>query len=136
MLGDDLAGALDIYHRALAAPALPDDTKIYLSLWCLADQRRRALPDDPLAIDYLAHRHGARWTDALAAVANGKLDASALKKLANRPRQRAEAAYYLALFDDASRNVSAKLLAQVVGHGVFTSYEFDDATRRLAASAR
>ena len=132
LLADDVAGALDMYHRALAAPGLADDTKIYLSLWCLADQRRRGLPDDPLAIDYVRRRHGARWTDALAAMATGKLGAAALKKRAHRPRQRAEAAYYLAVFG----NGGTALLAEVVRDGVFMSYEFDDAKRRLAGSAR
>src|SRR5690606_11290652 len=75
----DYERALDAYHRALGNYEISDYAKVYMSLWVLAEARRRGEAPDPLAEEFLAGREGALWYDDLARYATGRIARSALE---------------------------------------------------------
>jgi len=103
ILAGRFAEALDAYHRALGADAIGDFHKVYMSLWVLAEARRRGDPPDPLAVDYLESRDGTLWYDRLAELATGRTTLAALQPHATTRAQRAELAYYTAVLGLAHR---------------------------------
>src|SRR5690606_25531988 len=64
--------ALDAYHRGLGAE-LGDFYKIYMSLWLAGEARRRGVPLDEGAADFLASRTGDTWPELLARAASGRV---------------------------------------------------------------
>jgi tetratricopeptide (TPR) repeat protein len=89
--------ALDAYHRALGSDRIGDYHKVYMSLWVIAEARRRGVTADPLAVDYLASRDGGLWYDRLAQLASGRATIAQLRTAATTRARRAELAYYSAV---------------------------------------
>ncbi len=124
--------ALDTYHRALGNTLIRDYFKVFMSLWILAETRRKQIRPDTHALKYLQTRDGHLWHDRLAQYALGKISLSALKRLATRPNQRAELLYYQAtLHDQNTPQQTRKLLQDVLATGAITTFEFDMAKRWL-----
>jgi tetratricopeptide (TPR) repeat protein len=97
ILHDRFGDALDAYHRGLGADRVGDYHKVYMSLWVLAEARRRGAGPDPLALDYLRGRDGGLWYDRLAQLATGRAAVGSLRAQATTRAQRAELAYYTAV---------------------------------------
>ena len=127
--------AADAAHRGLASPELGELDKVYISLWVLADARRRGDARDRLCWDYLASRHGDLWYELLAEAASGRLDWTALTAAATTAPRRAELAFYgaaLAL-DPTARDPAAarKLLERAVDAHLVMDAEYDLARQYL-----
>jgi tetratricopeptide (TPR) repeat protein len=126
--------ALDAYHRALGSPEIGDYFKVYMSLWVLAEARRRRLPADPVARDFVAARDGSLWYDDLARYATGRLRQEALKTRATTRARRAELLYYTAVLgSDIHRDAAAarRLLEGVVASDMVLFFEYDMARHWL-----
>jgi tetratricopeptide (TPR) repeat protein len=133
---DDYERALDTYHRALGNHAMSDYAKVYMSLWMLAEARRRGQPPDPLARAYLRSREGTLWYDELARFATGRAALSALEKRANTRGRRAELWYYEAVLGKpgGEREMRA-LLERVVATDMVLFFEYDMAKHWLSEGA-
>jgi len=127
--------AADAVHRALSAD-VSELYKVYMCLWLLADERRRAEPRDHQAVDYLASRHGELWYEQLAEAATGRLDFAQLRAAATTGPRKAELAFYgvvLGLDPEAAAPAHArKLLIEVVEAGLVMDAEYDLARQYLA----
>lgn len=134
---DQYSRALDAYHRALGSRAIGAYFKVYMSLWVLAEAKRTKRPADSLAAEYLSSRRGGLWYDQLARFASGRLDASALRRLATTRARRAEMLYYLAVLGpDAGNSAKVKkLLEGVLATNAILFFEFDMARHLLAQPA-
>lgn len=126
--------ALDAYHRALGNVDLADTSKVYMSLWVLAEAQRLQRSTDPLARDYLAGRDGTLWYDDLARFAAGRIDAGALERRATTRARRAELLYYSAVLGGELRRHpgrARRLLEGVVETGMVHFFEYDMAKHWL-----
>jgi hypothetical protein len=121
--------ALDAYHRALGSAAISEFYKVYMSLWIVAEARRRGQPADGFAVDYLGSRHGTLWYEQLAQAATNRLDFAALRAAAQTGPQQAELAFYgaaLGLDPEAATAAGAKrLYERVVAAGLVMDAEYD-----------
>lgn len=118
--------ALDAYHRALGSHAISPYSKVYMSLWVLAEARRTGRRADPLALEYLASRRGRLWHDQLARFATGREQLAALEGRAATRGQRAELLYYGAVLDDRRESAAVREAMQhVVDTGMVLFYEYD-----------
>ncbi len=126
--------ALDAYHRALGNAELGDTSKVYMSLWVLAEAQRLQRNTDPLARDYVAGRDGTLWYDDLARFAAGRIDAGALERRATTRARRAELLYYSAVLGDELRRHpgrARRLLEGVVETGMVHFFEYEMAKHWL-----
>ena len=129
--------ALDAYHRALGSHEVGDYTKVYLSLWMLAEARRRSEPPDPLVREYLASRTGRLWYDTLARFALGLEGQEVLREQATTRGRLAERWYYTAVLGEMEDPREAqRLLRSVLGTGMVLFFEYDMAKYRLAEGGR
>lgn len=130
ILHDDYVRALDTFHRAVIADRIGDDHKVYLSLWMVAEARRRGVDPDPLAVEFLEHRDGGLWYDEIARLATGRRGLADLESRATSRGRKAELAYYSAVLDlgaDQPRDDAEKraLLEGVVATEVVLDSEYD-----------
>ena len=129
------ADAADAAHRGLASPELGELDKVYISLWVLADARRRGDARDRLCWEYLASRHGDLWYELLAEAASGRLDWTALTAAATTAPRQAELAFYGASLglDPEARDPAAarKLLERAVDAHLVMDAEYDLARQYL-----
>ncbi|HKE14029.1 MAG TPA: hypothetical protein VKB80_04115 [Kofleriaceae bacterium] len=131
---DQYDHALDAYHRALGSRSIGDYFKVYMSLWVLAEARRRGVAPDPVARDFVAERDGSLWYDDLARFASGRLALAALERRATTRARRAELLYYTAVLDRDARvhpDRARKLLEGVVGTDMVLFFEYDMARHWL-----
>ncbi|MCG8424217.1 MAG: tetratricopeptide repeat protein [Proteobacteria bacterium] len=126
--------ALDAYHRALGSHEIADYTKVYMSLWVLAEAQRTGQRSDPLAHDYLASRDGRLWYHELARFATGQTDLDELRKRATTRGRRAEFLYYSAVLDSDNKKPATirKLLRGVLATDMVLFYEYEMAKYWLA----
>jgi hypothetical protein len=121
--------ALDAFRRGLGSPAIGEMSKVYMSLWLLAEARRRGVAHDRLAYDYLASRHGDLWYEQLAEVATGRRELAQLAVAATTGPRKAELAFYgtvLGLDPEAATPEGArKKLAEVIAHRMVMDAEYD-----------
>jgi tetratricopeptide (TPR) repeat protein len=136
---DEYARALDAYHRAVIADRIGDYHKVYMSLWVLAEARRRGVEPDPLALEFLQGRDGALWHDEMARLATGRVTVAELERRAATRGRKAELAYYTAVLglgpEGAARpdkEVRA-LLEHVVETDMILFFEYEMARHWLAA---
>lgn len=129
--------ALDAVHRGLSAPNLGELDKVYMSLWVLADARRRGDEPDRQAQDYLESRHGDLWYELLAEAATNRLDFATLRAAANTSPRQAELAFYGVVLgiDPATKDPAIKkqTLERVVGAQLVMDAEYDLARQYLSA---
>jgi tetratricopeptide (TPR) repeat protein len=129
--------ALDAYHRGLGEPGIAELYKVYMSLWIVAEGKRRAEPRDRLATEYLASRRGDLWYEQLARAASGTLPYEALAAAANTGPRRGELAFYGAVLDlDPAAATPAgrkRLLEEVVRARAVLDAEYDLARLYLAS---
>lgn len=126
--------ALDAYHRALGVTGFGDYFKVYMSLWVVAEARRKKVAPDPIAVAFLAKRDGPLWHHALAQYAGGRLELPALEARATTRGRQAELLYYTAVLGqdvgkDSSRAI--ELLRGVVGTDMVLFFEYDMAKHWL-----
>ncbi|HWN66712.1 MAG TPA: hypothetical protein VNM90_03670, partial [Haliangium sp.] len=122
----DYERALDTYHRALGNHAMSDYAKVYMSLWILAEARRRGQSPDPLAHAFLRGREGTLWYDELARYATGRVGLSALESRASTRGRRAELRYYEAVLGEAgSESAVRALLESVLDTDMVLFFEYD-----------
>jgi tetratricopeptide (TPR) repeat protein len=126
---DRYADAVDVVHHALDTPELGELNKVYACLWIVADARRRGVPRDRQAQDFLASRHGELWYEQLAEAATGRRDLAALRAAATTAPHRAELAFYaaaLGLDPAAATPLGARAMyEQVLASGLVTDAEYD-----------
>jgi tetratricopeptide (TPR) repeat protein len=128
ILHDRFSDALDAFHRGLGADRVGDYHKVYMSLWVLAEARRRGVDADPLAVDYLRGRDGGLWYDRLAQLATGRAPIATLRDQANTRARRAELAYYTAVLgvgDAASPDELRALFDAVIATDMVLFFEYD-----------
>jgi hypothetical protein len=108
--------------------------KVYMSLWVLADARRRGEPRDRQAYEYLASRHGDLWYEKLAETATGRLDFKELRAAANTGPRQTELAFYGVVLglEPVSAADRRQKLAQVVDAGLVMDAEYDLARQYLS----
>ena len=135
---DQSERALDAYHRALGSFQIEPSFKVYMSLWMLAEARRRSETPDPLAVAYLAGRKGHLWYDQLAGYALGTRALAPLKKRASTRARQAALLYYRAVLGAASRDPkrSHELLEEVVATDMVLFFEYDMAKQWLERDLR
>jgi tetratricopeptide (TPR) repeat protein len=122
----DYQRALDTYHRALGNHDMSDYAKVYMSLWMLAEARRRGQQPDPLAYGFLRRREGTLWYDDLARYATGRVGLSALEGRASTRGRRAELWYYEAVLGEAgSERAVRELLERVLATEMVLFFEYD-----------
>lgn len=140
----DYERALDTYHRALGNHAMSDYAKVYMSLWMLAEARRRGQAPDPLAHAFLRGREGTLWYDDLARYATGRAGLSALERRASTRGRRAELWYYEAVLgEQRSERAVRALLERVLSTEMLLFFEYDmarywltEGTEQLSRAAR
>lgn len=93
----ELDEAISTYHRALGRAHLPENMKVYASLWIQDLLARAGQPPDPLAAATLSSVRGGKWPADLAQWANGKLSEQELLQHADTPGKQAEANFYLGM---------------------------------------
>ncbi len=128
ILHDDYTRALDTFHRAVIADRIGAEDKVYLSLWMIAEARRRGLDVDPLATEFLESRDGGQWHDEMARLATGRISLADLEARATSRGRKAELAYYkavLGLGGPRPEDETRALLEDVVGTGMVTFFEYD-----------
>lgn len=118
--------ALDAYHRALGSHEISAYSKVYMSLWVLAESRRQGQPPDPFSVEYLASRNGRLWYDDLARLATGRVELETLKKRANTRGRRAELLYYAAVLDKSLDSDAIRaIMQQVIDTDMVLFYEYE-----------
>lgn len=121
--------ALDAYHRGLGEPEGSELFKVYTSLWIVGEAKRLGLPQDRLAVEYLAARRGDLWYERLARAASGKISLDVLRAAATTGPRRSELAFYSAVFglDPAAntRDGRRALLQQAVSARIVMDAEYD-----------
>ena len=137
IVNDQYARALDAYHRAVIADRIGDYHKVYMSLWVLAEARRRGLDPDPLAVEYLQGRDGVLWHDEMARLATGRVAVGDLERRAATRGRKAELAYYTAVLGlgaDGERPPAEirALLEHVVETDMVLFFEYEMARHWLA----
>jgi tetratricopeptide (TPR) repeat protein len=138
ILQGEYARALDTFHRAVIADRISDYHKVYLSLWVLAEARRRGVEPDPLAVEYLANRDGVLWHDDMARLATGRIGVAELQARATTRGRKAELAYYtavLGLGEGGAQRPPAEvraLLEHVVATDMVLFFEYEMARHWLA----
>jgi tetratricopeptide (TPR) repeat protein len=138
ILQGEYARALDTFHRAVIADRISDYHKVYLSLWVLAEARRRGVEPDPLAIEYLTGRDGVLWHDDMARLATGRIGVAELQARATTRGRKAELAYYtavLGLGEGGAQRPPAEvraLLEHVVETDMVLFFEYEMARHWLA----
>jgi len=136
---DEYARALDIFHRAVIADRIGDYHKVYMSLWVLAEARRRGIEPDPLAVEYLEARDGVLWHDEMARLATGRVTVADLSRRAATRARKAELASYtavLGLGPEGPARPDAEvraLLEHVVETDMVLFFEYEMARHWLAA---
>jgi tetratricopeptide (TPR) repeat protein len=134
IVNDDYPRALDAFHRAVIADRIGDYYKVYMSLWVVAEARRREVDPDPLAVEFLAKRDGALWHDDMARLATGRVQVAELEPRATNRARRAELEYYTAMLGlggDARADIRA-LLEEVISAEAVLYPEYDMARHWLA----
>ncbi len=122
----DYERALDTYHRALGNHAISNYAKVYMSLWMLAEARRRSTDPDALALAFLRGRDGPLWYDDLARFATGRATIDALEARAVTRGRRAELRYYTAVLGEARDEAELRrLLGQVLATGMVLFFEYE-----------
>jgi tetratricopeptide (TPR) repeat protein len=117
--------ALDAYHRGLGEPEGSELFKVYTSLWIVGEAKRLGLPQDRLAVEYLAARRGDLWYELLARAASGKLSLEILRAAATTGPRQSELAFYSAVLGlDPAANRRA-LLQQAVSARIVMDAEYD-----------
>jgi len=121
--------ALDVFHRGLGDPEGSELYKVYTSLWIVGEAIRIGEPKDPLAVAYLASRHGDLWYELLARAASGTLSYAAVRAAATTGPRQAELAFYGAVLrlDPAAATPEGrrKLFERVIGIRTVLDAEFD-----------
>jgi tetratricopeptide (TPR) repeat protein len=121
--------ALDAYHRGLGEPEGSELFKVYTSLWIVGEAKRLGLPQDRLAVEYLAARRGDLWYELLARAASGKLSLEILRAAATTGPRQSELAFYSAVFSldpaASSREARRALLQQAVSARIVLDAEYD-----------
>ena len=127
--------AVDAFHRGLGAN-LSDYYKVYMCLWIVGEARRLGEDPDRIATDYLAGRQGDTWYELLAKGATGRAPYAQLRTAATTGPQKAELAFYTAMFDldpaQATPAAKKRLFAQVLDAHVVLDAEYDLARRYLS----
>ena len=128
------ARALDAFHRAVIADRIGDYHKVYMSLWLLADARRRGVEPDPLVLEFLEGRDGVLWHDEMARLATGRRAVGDLERRATTRARKAELAYYRAVLGlgGAAPADTRALLEHVVATDMVLFFEYDMARQHLA----
>jgi len=138
ILQGEYGRALDAFQRAVIADQIGDFHKVYMSLWMLAEARRRGIAPDPLAVEYLQHRDGVLWYDDMARLATGRRTIAQLRPRATSRARKAELAYYTAVLGlgGAARKKAEvrELLEHVVATDMVLFFEYDMARHWLAAA--
>jgi tetratricopeptide (TPR) repeat protein len=93
----ELEEALGTYHRALGKVHLPENMKVYISLWVSDLLARAGQPPDPLADGVLSSVEEGRWPADLARWASGRLSEKELLARADTPGKQAEINFYLGM---------------------------------------
>lgn len=135
LMNQRLGEAASAFQRALASEQISDESKVYMALWLIGEQRAGGEPVDTAAIEYLETRRGGAWFDELARAATGRIELTALARTARSPTERAELAFYtatLSLGAPPPKRVR-ELLEQVVASDLILVYEREIARRRLSA---
>ncbi len=125
--------ALDAYHRGLGTTDVSEYSKVYMSLWMLAESRRQARPDDPFVREFLGSRRGRLWFDDLARFASGRTSLGQLKKRATTAPRRAELLYYSAVLAPSDRNEAERKsrLRDVIDSDMIMFFEYEMAKHWL-----
>ena len=124
--------ALDAYHRALGNHGISDYAKVYMSLWVVAEARRRDQPADALASAFLEGRDGPLWYDALARYATERMQHDDLVARARTRGRQAEMWYYEAVLGETQDPEQVRaLLQRVLDSGMVLFFEYDMARSRL-----
>jgi tetratricopeptide (TPR) repeat protein len=128
---DQFEDALDAYHRALGSVDVSDRTKVYMSLWIVAESRLRGVREDPLARDFLAARSERLWHDRLAGLAFGK--SKGLAAHANTPLRKHQLRFYSAILVDAHKrpDVASEKLQGTLNDSLLFEPEYDMAKHWL-----
>ena len=92
----ELDEAVSMYHRALSV-RLPENMKVYCSMWVNDLLQRAGQGADPLAQAFLDSVTGGKWHADLARWVMGKSDEVALMKSADTTGKQAEAQFYVGL---------------------------------------
>lgn len=87
---------VSMYHRALAV-RLPQNMKVYCSLWVNDLLQRAGQAADPLAQAFLGSVQGSKWHADLARWAMGSLSEQVLLQHADTPGRQAEARFYVGM---------------------------------------
>ena len=125
--GGDLPRATAVYGRAMERPDVPEDLKLYLSLWVrdLA-ARTHAAPVDR-AEAFVREYRGDRWTTALAAHARGELPYDELLAKASNKGEQVEAHFYeaMARWRQGDLAGARALLDAVLASGMMSFFEYE-----------
>ena len=122
----EYGAALDTYHRALGSQEINDYSKVYLSLWVLAESRRMGRVPDPLVLEFLRGRDGRLWYDQLAQYATGRKQLAELDAIATTRGRRAELLYYSAVLDESKSPEDIRaLLKGVLATDMVMFYEYE-----------
>ncbi|TXH20824.1 MAG: tetratricopeptide repeat protein [Elusimicrobia bacterium] len=116
----ELDEAVSMYHRALGV-RLPENMKVYCSLWINDLLQRAGQAPDPLAQGFLNGVQGGKWHADLARWSTGKINEQLLLQRADTTGRQAEAHFYLgmerlrigdkkAAFDHFRRVVESQML--------------------------
>ncbi len=123
----ELAPAVAIYARAMARPDVPEDLKLYLSLWVRDLAARAGAPPVDRAEAFVRSYRGDRWTSALAAHARGVLPYDDLLARASNKGERVEAHFYEAMARWRRGDLAGAraLLDRVLASGMMSFFEYD-----------
>lgn len=92
----ELDEVVSMYHRALAV-RLPENMKVYCSLWVNDLLQRAGQAPDPLAQGFLNNVQSGKWHADLARWSTGKINEQALLQHADTSGRQAEAHFYLGM---------------------------------------
>jgi len=92
----ELDEAVSMYHRALGV-RLPQNMKVYCSLWITDLLQRAGQAADPLAQAFLQSVQGSKWHADLARWATGALSEEILLQHADSTGRQAEARFYIGM---------------------------------------
>jgi tetratricopeptide (TPR) repeat protein len=129
--------ALDAFYGGVGQQSIGELYKVYMSLWIVAEGRRRGEPRDAIAVDYLTNRRGDLWYELLAKAATGRITFEQLRASATTGPRKGELAFYGAMLglDPEATTLPGKhkLLQQAIDAKVIFDAEYDLARRYLAA---